>query len=323
VSPRDTEPHTTPKARPPPPPMQVPTTSRTLTNSLDRSQASSPTPVPRSRAASRIGKKGRQSRPSSIKVPAAAGAAVVALFPDRIPSPQEYSAAARTAAQQQQASGQPNHIITEGWAHVINQSIDDPQAADDLIQGAKKQDPSNRDVMTAILAPILSLQTQIIDLAEKQASTTSTVSFLADETNRIRLGVAKLQQEAGRIQKAPAPAPRPPKTQPQPYQQGYAPPPPATLLSGAANLGGPGQISNQMLAQYAHDQKQASQQPPRRKTPAPSSTPCIQADNWVEVTNKRKGKAKTFVQAAAAAEPPQQQAPAAPPACKGLVLRFV
>jgi len=128
--------------------------------------------------------------------------------------------------------------------------------------------------------------------------------------------VAKLQQEAGRIQKAPAPAPRPPKPQPQPYQQGYAPPPPASLLPGAANLGGLGYISNQTLAQYAQEE-QEPQQPPRRKTPAPSSAPRIQADDWVEVTGKGKGKAKSFAQAAAAGPAPhqqQQQVPAAPPA---------
>jgi len=82
---------------------------------------------------------------------------------------------------------------------MINQSIDNPQAPQDLIAGATKQDPTNHDIMTAILAAVHSLQTQIIDLAEKQASTTSTVSFLADENNRIRLGVVKLQQQAGRI----------------------------------------------------------------------------------------------------------------------------
>ena len=154
----------------------------------------------------------------STNIPAAAGAAVAALFPDRIPSPLEYAMAAKATAQQQQHPNQPNYIITEGWGHVINQSIDDLQAAQDLIEGAKQQAPTNRDIMTAILVAIHSLQTQIIDLAEKQALTTSMVSFLADETNRIRLGVAKLQQEAGRIQKAPTSAPRPPKPQPQPYQ---------------------------------------------------------------------------------------------------------
>jgi len=118
---------------------------------------------------------------------------------------------------------QPNHVITEGWAHVINYSIDDLQSAESLIEGATIRDPTNRDMMTVILAAIQSLQLQIIGLAEKQASTTSTVSFLADETNGIRVGVAKLQQEAGRTQKAPAPVLRPPKPQPQPYQQGYAP----------------------------------------------------------------------------------------------------
>jgi len=51
-----------------------------------------------------------------------------------------------------------------------------PQAAQDLIEGAKKQDPTNPDVITGILAAIYSLQTQIIYLAKKQASTTSTVS---------------------------------------------------------------------------------------------------------------------------------------------------
>ena len=198
---------------------------------------------------------------------------------------------------------------------MINQSIDDPQAAQDLINGAKKQDPTNRDIMTAILAAIHSLQTQVINLAEKQASTTSTVSFLGDETNRIRLGVAKLQQEAGRIQKGPAPALRPAKPQPQLYQQEYAPPPPATLLPGAANLEGTGHITNQTLAQYAQEQQQPPQRP-IRKTPAPSSAPRIQADDWAEVTNKGNEKAKTFAQAAvaAAASPSQQQAPVPPPA---------
>jgi len=162
--------------------------------------------------------------------------------------------------------------------------------------------------MTPILAAIYSLQTQIISLAEKQASTTSTVSFLADETNRIRVGVAKLQQEASRIQKAPMPAPRPPKPQTQPYQQGYAPLSPVTSLLGAANLGELRQISNQTLAQYAWEQQQP-QQPPRCKTPAPSSAPRILADDWVEVMNKGKGKAKSFAQAVAATgpAPPQQQ----------------
>jgi len=154
----EAEPHITPKARPPPPPMQVQTASRTLTNPLDRSQASSPIPVPTSRTASRIGKKNRLPRPSYTNLAAAGGAAVAALFLDRIPSPTEYSAAARAATQQQQHPSQPNHIIMEGWAHVINQSIDDPQAAEDLIPGAKRQDPTNRDVMTAVLVAIHSLQ---------------------------------------------------------------------------------------------------------------------------------------------------------------------
>jgi len=153
---------------------------------------------------------------------------------------------------------------------VINQSIDNPQAAQDLIDGTTKQDPTNRDIITTILAAIHSLHTQIIDLAEKQASTTSTLSVLADETNRIRLRVAKLQQEAGHIQKAPAPALRPPKPQPQPNQQGYAPLPIVTLMPVAANLEGTGHISNHTLVQYAQEQQQLPQAP-RRKTPAPSS----------------------------------------------------
>ena len=65
--------------------------------------------------------------------------------------------------------------------------------------------------MTAILVAIHSLQTQIIGLVEKQASTTSTVGFLANKCNSIRVGVTKLQQEPGRPQKAPAPAPARPK----------------------------------------------------------------------------------------------------------------
>jgi len=80
---------------------------------------------------------------------------------------------------------------------VINQSIDDLQAAQDLIEGTKRQDPPNPDIMTAIQTAIHSLQTQIIDLAKKQAFTTSTVSFLVDEANRIRVAVAKLQQVPG------------------------------------------------------------------------------------------------------------------------------
>jgi len=61
----ETETYTTPKARPPPPPMQVLTASRTLTNPLDRTQASSPTLAPIARTVSRIGKKSRPSHPSS------------------------------------------------------------------------------------------------------------------------------------------------------------------------------------------------------------------------------------------------------------------
>jgi len=133
----------------------------------------------------------------------------------------------------------------------MNLTIDDPEAAEALIKGADQQDPTNRDVMTAMLAAIHSLQLQINNLAEKQAATSSTLGFLTDETHQIRKGITKLQQEAGRTQKALAPAPCPPKPQPQLYQQGYAPPPSATLLPVAANLGGLGQISNQTLAQYA------------------------------------------------------------------------
>jgi len=71
-----------------------------------------------------------------------------------------------------------------------------------------------------------------------------------------------------------------------------------------------------MLVQYAEEEQQLPQ-PPRCKTPAPSSAPRIQADEWVKVSGKGKGKAKIFAQAAAAvAGPPtlQQQEPAAPPA---------
>jgi len=246
----------------------------------------------------------------------------MALFPDGIPYILEYAMAAKATAQQQQHPSQPNHIIIEGWGHITNQSIDNPQAAQDQIEGATRQDPSNRDVMTAILAAIHSLQIQIIDLAEKEASTTSTVSFLADETNRIRLGVAKLQQQAGRILNAPIPAPRPPKPQPQPYQQGDATSPPVRLLPGAANLEETGLINKQTQAQYVQEQQQPPQ-PPRRKTPAPSSALRIQADDWTKVTNKGKGKAKSFAQAAAAAaaSPLQQQAPAALPARAKTYLR--
>jgi len=318
------EPYSIPKARPPPPPMHVPTASRTITNPLDRSQASSPTPAPVSRTPSRVGKKNCPSRPSSTNLPAAAAAATAALQPpfpppgphgsSIFPSLEEYMSRQQSPPRPR-TSNQPNQIINEGWADVINQSIDDAQSAEDLIAGAKDRDPTNRHVMTVIPAAIHSLQTQIIGLAEKQASTTSTVSFLADECNRIRVGVTKLQQEAARPQKAPAPALCPPKPQPQPYQQGYAPPPPASLLPGAANLGGLGHISNRTLAQYALEE-QEPQQPPRCKTPAPSRVPSIQADDWAEVTGKGKGKAKTFAQAAtagSASQQQQQQAPAAPP----------
>jgi len=62
--------------------------------------------------------------------------------------------------------------------------------------------------MTAMLAAIHSLQLQVTNLAEKQATTSSTLGFLTDETHQIRKGVTKLQQEAGHTQKAPAdPAP--------------------------------------------------------------------------------------------------------------------
>ena len=117
------------------------------------------------------------------------------------PSPAEY------AVRRQSLPGESNHIIIEDWAHVINQSIDDPQSAEDLIAGLTTRDPINRDLMSAILVAIHSLQTQIMGLAEKQASTTSTVGFPADECNRIGVGITKLQQEAGCLQKALAPPP--------------------------------------------------------------------------------------------------------------------
>jgi len=110
----ETQPQTTPKARPPPPPTQVQTASHTLTNPLDCSQASSPTPVPKSKTASRIGKMNRPPRSLSTNLAAAGGAAMAALFPDRISSPTEYLAAARAAAQQQQHPAKPNHIISDG-----------------------------------------------------------------------------------------------------------------------------------------------------------------------------------------------------------------
>jgi len=68
----EAEPHTTPRARPPPPLMQVPTASRTITNPLNCSQASSPTPAPISKTASWVGKKNRPSCPSSTNLPAVA-----------------------------------------------------------------------------------------------------------------------------------------------------------------------------------------------------------------------------------------------------------
>jgi len=191
--------HTTPRARLPPPPMKVQTASCTLTNPLDCNLASTPTPAPISRTASRIGKKSRPSHPYSTTVSAAAAiAALHSLLPPPVPHRSSiFLSSPEYAARHQSLSGQPNHIIPECWAHVINQSVDDPESGEDLIAGTTTRDPTNRDIMTAILAAIHSLQTQIIALAEKQASTTSTVSFLADECNRIRVGVTKLQQEAG------------------------------------------------------------------------------------------------------------------------------
>jgi len=130
----EAEPYTTPKARPPPPPMQPQTLSRTLTNPLDHSQASSPTPGPISRTGSRIGKKGRPSRPSSTNVSAVAATAALS---SGLPTPADYAARAAAFEQQRNQQNQPSHIITEGWAHVINQSIDDPESAENLIEGAK------------------------------------------------------------------------------------------------------------------------------------------------------------------------------------------
>jgi len=97
----EAEPHTTPKARRSLAPMQVQTASCTLTNPLGRSQASSPTPVPTSRTASRIGKKSCPAHPSSTNLAAAGGAAVAALFPDKI-RPQQST--------QQRPGPQPNNI---------------------------------------------------------------------------------------------------------------------------------------------------------------------------------------------------------------------
>jgi len=77
------------------------------------------------------------------------------------------------------------HPVTLNWLGSV------PQIEDVWID-TKTRDPTNQDVMTAILAAIHYLQTQTIGLAEKQVSTTSTVSFLADETNKIMVGVAKL-----------------------------------------------------------------------------------------------------------------------------------
>ena len=136
--------------------MPVPIASRSLTNPLDRSQASSPIPAPITRTASRVGKKNRLSRPLSTNVPAAAAAASAALqaplpppASGTFPSLEEYM----RSPPRPRLSNQPNHIITEGWVHVINHSIDDPQSAESLIEGATTRDPTNRDIMTVILAP--------------------------------------------------------------------------------------------------------------------------------------------------------------------------
>lgn len=74
-----------------------------------------------------------------------------------------------------------------------------------------------------------------------------------------------------------------------------------------------------MTIEYAQEVQHPRklQQPPQRKTLAFSNAPCIQGDDWVEVSGKGKGKAKTFTQAVAAgASIPsvQQQVPAAPQA---------
>ena len=107
----------------------------------------------------------------------------------------------------------------------MNLTIDDPEATEPLIKGAGKQDPTNHDIMTAMLVAIHSLQLRITNLAKKQGSTSSTLGFLTDETHQLRKGVTKLQQEAGRMQKAPSALALQPKAPaPQPYHQGYAPP---------------------------------------------------------------------------------------------------
>jgi len=173
--------------------------------------------------------------------------------------------------------------------------------------------------MMAILALIHSLQTQIIGLAEKQASTTSIVGFLADEYNKIRVVVTKLQPKAGCPQKAPALSPAHPKPAAQPYSQWYVPPVQQTaVLDGISFEAGEqfGEHTHQTTIKYAQQVQHPPkpQQPPRRKTPALSSVPRIQADDWVEVSGKGKVNTKTFAQAVAGGSPPQQHAPAAPPA---------
>ena len=74
--------------------------------------------------------------------------------------------------------------------------------------------------------------------------------------------------------------------------------------------------THQTTIEYAQqlEQPPRPQPAPRHKTPAPSSTPRIQTDDWVEVIGKGKGQTKTFTQAAATGIPPQQPAATAPPA---------
>jgi len=54
-----------------------------------------------------------------------------------LPTPADYAASAAALAQQQTQQNQCNHHIRKGWAHIINQSIDDPKSAESQIEGTR------------------------------------------------------------------------------------------------------------------------------------------------------------------------------------------
>lgn len=178
----------------------------------------------------------------------------------------------------------------------MNLTIDDAEAAEALIKWAGQRDPTNHHIMTTMLGGIHSLQLQIPNLVEKQAATSRTLCFLTDETHQIWKGVTKLQQGAGRSQKAtPAPALGPKPPVPQTYQQGYAPIPPATLLPGATSMS-TGQHfdghTHQMMMEYAQQlEHQPRPQPgPRGKTPPPRVPPASRQTTGRKLQGKESAK---------------------------------